>query len=233
MILYDTPRSGNVWKVRLLAGFLGLPLRRRTLSIDRGDLRDPAFLQKVPFAQVPALDLEDGRVLPESAAILHFLARDTAWWPAHPFAQAQVLSWMSFEQERHMPPLAQLRLRLALHRDTDPGEPRILSLAAQARLALTLLEGQLAAAGSTGWLATADHPSIADLALYPYTRFAPMGASPSAPIPPLPLGWTASANGPATSRSFLGDRTWTLPQAKRRPLHEHYSLDWRCRSWKR
>jgi glutathione S-transferase len=175
MILYDTPRSGNVWKVRLLAGFLGLPLRRRTLSIDRGDLRDPAFLQKVPFAQVPALDLEDGRVLPESAAILHFLARDTAWWPAHPFAQAQVLSWMSFEQERHMPPLAQLRLRLALHRDTDPGEPRILSLAAQARHALTLLEGQLAAAGSTGWLATADHPSIADLALYPYTRFAPMG----------------------------------------------------------
>jgi glutathione S-transferase len=175
MILYDTLRSGNAWKVRLLAGFLGLPLRRRTLSIDRGDLRDPAFLQKVPFALVPVLDLEDGRVLSESTAILHFLARDTAWWPADPFAQAQVLSWMSFEQEQHMPPLAQLRLRLALHRDTDPGDPRILSLAAQARHALTLLEAQLASAGPTVWLATADHPSIADLALYPYTRFALMG----------------------------------------------------------
>lgn len=175
MILYDTQRSGNAWKVRLLAGFLGLPLRRRTLSIDRGDLRNPAFLQKVPFAQVPALDLEDRRVLSESTAILHFLAWGTAWWPADPFAQAQVLSWMSFEQERHMPPLAQLRLRLALHRDTDPRDPHILSLASEARHALTLLEGQLAAAGPTGWLATADHPSIADLALYPYTRFAPMG----------------------------------------------------------
>jgi hypothetical protein len=39
MILYDTQRSGNAWKVRLLAGFLGVPLQRRTLSIDRGDLR--------------------------------------------------------------------------------------------------------------------------------------------------------------------------------------------------
>lgn len=175
MILYDTQRSGNAWKVRLLAGFLGLSLGRRTLSIDRGDLRDPAFLQKVPFAQVPVLDLEDGRVLSESTAILHFMARDTAWWPTDPFAQAQVLSWMCFEQERHMPPLAQLRLRLALHRDADPGEPRILSWTTQARHALTLVERQLAAAGPTGWLVTADHPSIADLALYPYTRFAPMG----------------------------------------------------------
>lgn len=175
MILHDTRRSGNAWKVRLLAGFLGLPLRRRTLSIDRGDLRDPGFLEKFPFGQVPALELEDGRLLAESTAILHFLARDTPWWPSDPFAQAQALSWMSFEQERHMPPLAQLRLRLALHRDADPNEPRILSWTAQARHALALLEGQLAGAGPTGWLVTADHPSIADLALYPYTRFAPMG----------------------------------------------------------
>jgi glutathione S-transferase len=175
MILYDTQRSGNAWKVRLLAGFLDLPLRRRTLSIDRGDLRDPAFLRKVPFAQVPALELEDGRVLSESAAILHFLARGTAWWPADPFAQAQALSWMSFEQEKHMPPLSQLRLRLALHRDADPGEARILVLAAEARHALSLLEARLREAGPGGWVATADHPSIADVALYPYTRFAPMG----------------------------------------------------------
>lgn len=74
-----------------------------------------------------------------------------------------------------MPPLAQLRLRLALHRDADPSEPRILSWTAQARHALALLEEQLAGAGPSGWLVTADHPSIADVALYPYTRFAPMG----------------------------------------------------------
>lgn len=175
MILYDTQRSGNAWKVRLLAGFLGVPLQRRTLSIDRGDLRDAAFLRKAPFAHVPALELEDGRVLSESGAILFFLARDTAWWPTDPFAQAQVLSWMSFEQERHMPPLAQLRLRLALHRDADPGGPRILSWRSRAQGALAVVEAQLAAVGPTGWLATRDHPSIADLALYPYTRFAPLG----------------------------------------------------------
>jgi len=188
VILYDTQRSGNAWKVRLLAGFLGLPLRRRTLSIDRGDLRDPAFLARVPFAQVPALEFEDGRVLSESAAILYLLARDTAWWPADPFAQARVLSWMSFEQERHMPPLAQLRLRLALHRDADPGEARILTLTGQARHALSLLEARLAEAGPEGWVATAGHPSIADVALYPYTRFAPMGGIALESFPAI-TGW--------------------------------------------
>ena len=39
MKLYDTLRSGNAWKVRLLAAYLGMRLERHTLSIDRGDLR--------------------------------------------------------------------------------------------------------------------------------------------------------------------------------------------------
>lgn len=175
MILHDTQRTGNGWKVRLLAGFLGVPLTRRSLSIDRGDLRAASFLRLNPFAQVPVLELGDGRLIAESTAILHYLAQGSAWWPADPFAQAQVLSWMSFEQERHMPPLAQLRLRLALHRDTDPADPRILALTAQARHALSVLDTRLAAAGPTGWVATVDHPSIADIAFYPYARFAPMG----------------------------------------------------------
>lgn len=175
MKLYDTQRSGNAWKVRLMAGLLGVPLARQTLSIDRGDLAQPAFLAIAPLAQVPVLELDDGSHLAESMAILYYLAQSTAWWPQAPADQARVLSWLAFEQERHMKPLAKLRLHLALHRNRDPRAPEMQAHAHEARQALALLEAQLQRQGPAGWVATAQHPSIADVALYPYTRMAPMG----------------------------------------------------------
>lgn len=175
MKLYDTQRSGNAWKVRLLAGFLGIPLERETLSIDRGDLRSPGFLAIAPMGQVPVLALDNGTHLGESMAILYFLAQGSSWWPADAVRQARVLVWLSFEQERHMKPLAQLRLHLALHRDRDPASEEFARFAHEARQSLQILEVQLSRQGTAGWVATTDAPSIADVALYPYTRLAPMG----------------------------------------------------------
>lgn len=175
MKLYDTQRSGNAWKVRLLAGLLDLPLARHTLSIDRGDLQQPSFLRMTPLAQVPVLALDDGSHLAESMAILFYLARQTPWWPDDALDQAHVLSWLSFEQERHMKPLAKLRLHLALHRNRGPGDPEMRGYAHEAGQALGILEAQLLRQGPAGWVATPQHPSIADVALYPYTRMASMG----------------------------------------------------------
>lgn len=175
MLLYDTQRSGNAWKVRLLAGLLGLPLERRTLSIDRGDLRTEAFLSIAPMQQVPVLVLADGDTLGESMAILFHLAQGSPWWPRDPLEQARVLAWSSFEQERHMKPLARLRLHLGLHRDREPSSPEMRQHAHEAHAALDILESQLARQGAAAWVATAVQPSIADVALYPYTRMAPMG----------------------------------------------------------
>jgi glutathione S-transferase len=183
MLVYDTQRSGNAWKVRLMAGLLGLPLRRHTLSIDRGDLRAEAFLSIAPLRQVPVLVLDDGSALAESMAILFYLAQGSAWWPRDVPEQAQVLAWLSFEQERHMKPLAQLRLHLGLHRDREPGAADMQHFAAEARTALDLLEAQLVRSGADGWVANTAHPSIADVALYPYTRMATMGGIDMAPYP--------------------------------------------------
>jgi glutathione S-transferase len=47
--------------------------------------------------------------------------------------------------------------------------------AAEGRSALDILEAQLVRNGVDGWAATGSHPSIADVALYPYTRMATMG----------------------------------------------------------
>lgn len=204
MKLYDTQRSGNAWKVRLLAGLLGLPLARHTLSIDRGDLAQPAFLAIAPLAQVPVLELNDGRHLAESVAILYYLAQSTAWWPAGVVAQAQVLSWLAFEQERHMKPLAKLRLHLALHRNRDPQAPEMLAYAHEARAALALLEAQLQRQGA-GWVATMEHPSIADVALYPYTRMAPMGGIDLAPYPATVAWLQRIENLPGYAALFPGE----------------------------
>lgn len=174
MQLIDTQRSGNAWKVRLLAGLLGLPLTRRTLSIDRGELREPGFLALAPLAQVPVLVLDDGRRLAESMAILRYLAQGTPYWPDDAFAQAEVMTWLSFEQAQHMRPLAHLRLHLALHRNRRGDEADVLALQHDARRVLGLLDTRLVAQAATGWLVGAG-PTIADVALYPYTCFAPMG----------------------------------------------------------
>ena len=194
MQLYDTQRSGNAWKVRLLAGLLGRPLARHTLSIDRGDFRQPAFLGIAPLAQVPVLALDDGSHLAESMAILFYLAQQTPWWPDAVLDQARVLTWLSFEQERHMKPLARLRLHLALHRNRDPSSPEMVAYAEEARLALGILEAQLLRQGAAGWVATAHHPSIADVALYPYTAMAGMGGIALSAYPQI-QAWLARIEG--------------------------------------
>lgn len=176
MKLYDTQRSGNAWKVRLLASYVGKPIERQTLSIDRGDLRSELFTSIAPFRQVPLLQLDDGSFLAESTAILHYLAQGTEWWPTDALDQSRVLMWMSFEQERHMKPLAQLRLYIALHQSMALDSPQARDWTAQGLGALSILEDQLRQRGPSGWIGTPrQHPSIADVALYPYTCLAPMG----------------------------------------------------------
>jgi glutathione S-transferase len=175
MRLYDTQRSGNAWKVRLLASLLGIELERVTLSIDKGDLGQASFLARNPLAQVPVLELDDGRLISESLAILYYLAQGTPWWPADTVTQAQVLTWLSFEQALHMRPIAQLRLHLSLRRDKSENDADMKACKVEALEALRLLDNRLRAQGPNQWVATDERPSIADVALYPYTRLSVLG----------------------------------------------------------
>lgn len=174
MRLHDTQRSGNAWKVRLLASLAGLPLARNTLSIGRGDLQSAEFARISPFAQVPVLELKDGAAIAESMAILFYLAQGTDYWPATNQLQTEVLSWLSFEQSQHMHPLAQRRLHLALLKDRNINDPDMVALQAPASKALLRLETRLRRPAASGWV-VGDRVTIADIALYPYTRLAPMG----------------------------------------------------------
>src|SRR3712207_9246800 len=76
--LHDNLSSGNGYKVRLLLTQLGIPFERVEYDIDEGETRTPEFLENVdPNGRIPVLETDDGQFLPESNAILFYLADGT------------------------------------------------------------------------------------------------------------------------------------------------------------
>ncbi|MBV8850018.1 MAG: glutathione S-transferase family protein, partial [Methylobacteriaceae bacterium] len=90
--------SGNAWKVRILLNQLKLPFERVTLDFAGGDLAKPEFAAKSRFKRIPVLELDDGRTLVESSAILLYLAEGSPLLPDDRFLRTEVTSWLFFEQ---------------------------------------------------------------------------------------------------------------------------------------
>ncbi|WP_373878581.1 glutathione S-transferase family protein [Ancylobacter defluvii] len=114
--LHAMQSSGNCYKVRMLLAHLRMPFELVDVDLLRGENRTPEFLMKNPEGRVPLLELPGGRFLPESNAILFFLAEGTALLPGDALARAQVLRWMFFEQHSHEPAIAAARFWLKLVR---------------------------------------------------------------------------------------------------------------------
>jgi glutathione S-transferase len=97
--LHDYLPSGNGYKVRLLLTQLGTPIERIEYDITRGETRTPEFLENVNAnGRVPVLETEEGKLLPESNAILFYLAGGTPFLPDDRLGKTRVLQWMFFEQ---------------------------------------------------------------------------------------------------------------------------------------
>ena len=159
--------SGNCLKVKWTADHLGLPYEWVETSVVTGETRTPDFLAMNPAGQVPLALLDDGRPLAQSNAIILHLARGSALIPTDPYLQARMFEWMFWEQYSHEPYVAVARFQVR-YRGRDPAtlEPELVG---RAEAALDRLEAALA--GST-WI-VGDAFSLADMALLPYTRFAP------------------------------------------------------------
>ena len=168
LVLHQMQMSGNSYKVRLAARQLGIPLQLKDYGVHTGETRTPEFLAKNPNGRVPMLELEEGRCLPESGAILFYLADGSRLVPQDKFARAQMLQWMFFEQYSHEPYVAVLRFlrRYLAPGQIDPRRPE--DLEPKAYAALQVMETHLAA---HGWFAGGSY-SIADIALYAYTHTA-------------------------------------------------------------
>jgi glutathione S-transferase len=168
--LYDSRYSGNAWKVRILLTQLGIPFERITLDLAQGGAKAPAFLTKSRFARVPVLELEDGRTLVESAAILLYLADGSPLLPDDSYLRAEVTSWLFFEQADLLRALGLPRfyhLRgIAGQMTAKIADFQEFGYAGLARLAAHL--------ESRTWL-VADRYTIADLGMFPYVSMAPDG----------------------------------------------------------
>ena len=169
MKLYDYLPSGNGYKVRLLCAWLGLDYDYVPLDIHAGETRTDGFLAINPAGQIPVLVLDDGRALPESNAILGYLAEGTRLLPDDPWDRAQAFRWLFWEQYRHEPSIAVARFIRAYAPEARAGE--LPALAAKGEAALRVMEEHLAA---RDWFVGED-PTIADVALYAYTHVAGEG----------------------------------------------------------
>jgi glutathione S-transferase len=172
MKLYDLERSGNCYKIRLLLAFLGQAYERVPVVLDQGAHRTAEFLRLNPRGQVPVLVTDDATAIWDSTAILVYLARrfgKEQWLPGDPLGMARVMQWLALEQNEGRYGTARTRV-IALGIKSTLGQTGSLDESRRlAEIAFATLEERLA---NHSWLA-ADHPTIADIACYPYTTLYP------------------------------------------------------------
>jgi len=170
MRLYDYAASQNGYKVRLLLSHLGVHYETTWVDIFAGEASSPEFLRMNPSGCVPVLEPVPGAYIPESNAILYYLAQGTPYWPSDHAAQARALQWMFFEQESHQPSIATLRHwtltgKLSRYPALVPSKRRL------GEKVLGIMDRHLA---GQPFFAGPGY-SVADISLYAYTHLAKEG----------------------------------------------------------
>ena len=170
--VYGYSVSGNCHKLRLLLEQLGREYRWVEIDSSKGQTRTPEYLAKNPNGRVPIIELEDGRVLAESNAILCYLAEGTPFLPADKWQRAQALGWMFFEQYSHEPYVAVARFIRGWTPIDSPRRAAELSRCMErGHQALAVMEKHLS---EHAWFTGPDY-GIADIALFAYTDVAAHG----------------------------------------------------------
>jgi glutathione S-transferase len=167
--LYGHELSGNSYKAKLMLSLLGLNYEWLQVDLLQGAHKQPEFLALNPFGQVPVL-VDGDVVLADAQAILVYLARrygGESWLPLDAEAMSRVVRWLSTTagEIRQGPESARLyylfkATSINLERATQKSE-----------FILTQLDHHLA---GREWLELG-HPTIADVAVFPYVALAQDG----------------------------------------------------------
>ncbi|MFZ1910201.1 MAG: glutathione S-transferase family protein [Burkholderiales bacterium] len=178
-VVYGNSDSGNCYKVKL--ALAQLPIPHRWIEIDSvgGATRTAGFLARNPNGKVPLLELDDGSYLPESNAILWYLAEDTVLAPAGRLGRARTLQWMFFEQYSHEPFVAVARSIMRYLPSDSPRRAELPRLHERGHQALAVMELHLA---REPYFVDGVY-SIADISLFAYTHCAEDGGISLAPYP--------------------------------------------------
>lgn len=179
--LYDYELSGNCYKIRLLLSLLGLDYDRIPTDSTAGETQTADFKRLNPRGQIPVLaDAET--VIWDSMAILVYLARqygNEQWLPVDALGMARVMQWLAVSENELLYGLARARVAVRFNRPFD-----LEQCYRDAQPGLETMQQRLA---DNDWLA-ANHPTIADIACYPYVSLADEGGVSLAPYPAI-TGW--------------------------------------------
>ena len=174
--LYDLDRSGNCYKVRLMLSMLSLDCERIRIDSTAGETQTVDFKRINPRGQIPVL-MDGETVVWDSMAILVYLARrygDDRWLPRDTLGETRVMQWLAVSENELLYGLARARITVVFNRPFDLDQCH-----RDARPGLEAMEARLS---GHLWLA-AEHPTIAEIACYPYVSLAQEGRFPMQPYP--------------------------------------------------
>lgn len=169
--IYGDSRSGNCYKIQLLCAEMGIKYDWEEVDILAGDTRTPQFLARNANGRIPLLALPDGRYLPESNAILFYLADGSEFFAGDTYARADILRWMFFEQYSHEPYIATSRFIIKYLGNPADRQSSLEEKRAGGYSALEIMEQQLLRHP----FISGDNFNIADIALFAYTHIAAEG----------------------------------------------------------
>ena len=179
--LYDSEISGSCYKVRTLLNILGLSYDKVPVDFVNKEHKSASYTALNAFGELPIFD-DDGLVLRDAQAILVYLARKhdrTGWWyPDDAVSMGRIQQWLSTGGGEVMN-AAGARLVKVLNYPMDLDK-----LQAGARRVFGIMDQHLA---GREWLELG-HPTIADVACFPYTALAAEGGIDLAPYPHV-LAW--------------------------------------------
>lgn len=171
MKVYGDIRSGNCYKIKLIMSLLDIEHEWIHINILKGDNLNDDFKAKNPSGKIPVLELDDGRYLSESNAIINYLACGSAYYPSERFLHSEVLQWQFFEQYSHEPYIAVARFIAKYLGMPEERREEFLSKQEGGHKALSIMEQQL----SNGDYFVNNQLTTADIALFAYTHVADEG----------------------------------------------------------
>lgn len=164
--LYGMLGSGPTYTVGLMLALSKYPFSYIHVNLREGQHKQPDFLVKNRYGQVPAL--RDGQVYyVQSAAILQHLSDELHKFDGKTEVEKnRIREWMFWQWDKLAVPVFRLRARFRGLRQFGD-EVRIM-YDTEAKAALAMLEGEL---GKSEWVA-AKRPTIADIGIYGVLRYA-------------------------------------------------------------
>ena len=176
IVLYHNEYSGHSHRVRLFLSLLGLKYQSIHLDIRKGEQKTPDYLKLNPLGQVPTL-VDGDDIIADSTAALVYLAKkydNGQWLPVDPTGAAQVQVWLSAAAgELYRGPATARAIKLGF-RKADYDEAK--------QCAEQLFNWMQQVLAQHDWLVS-DHATIADIAMYSYTRVADEGELDLTPYP--------------------------------------------------